>query len=167
MQTSVEAQQLLPNYTLEDISYEILKSAKRCLIDQKTLYLGNICARGDIESVISFINTTEKDELTEILNNGVYEFYFGTVLHVALYWNSGEKGIELFEILLENGAEPYRDYYGNFPWQQKDVTWSSPIDSIIIGDRDVKEFEDTYNYLRKTYYLDEYEDDFEEIVDID
>ena len=159
MPSSVETQQLLTNYTLEDFSCK----AKRSLIDQKTLYLGNLCARGDIESIISFMNTTEQDELTEILNTGVYEFYFGTVLHVALYWNSGEKCIQLFELLLENRAEPIRDYYGNFPWQQTYTKWNSPLDSVLLGERNVKEFEDTYNYLRTTYDLDEYEDEFLEL----
>jgi hypothetical protein len=145
MQTSAETQELIPNYKLEDVNY------KRSFIDQKTLYLGNLCARGDIESITYFINTTESTELTKILNNSLYEFYFGTVLHVSLYWNYGEKCIKLFEILLEHGAVPNRDYYGNFPWQQKDKKWN------------VKEFEDTYNYLRKTYELDEYEDEFIEL----
>ena len=68
-----------------------------------------------------------------------------------------------FELLLENRADPIRDYYGNFPWQQTYTKWNSPLDSVLLGERNVKEFEDTYDYLRTTYDLDEYEDEFLEL----
>ncbi len=111
----------------------------------------HLCSKGDIYSVKDFIQSTDPTELRAILNKKLYENWDGTVLHTVLYWNTGNKAVDMFELLVEHGADPVRDYYGLFPWENKAPLWILPFNCVDQYGRDVDEFEETYQYLREIY----------------
>ena len=115
------------------------------------LYLGYLLARGDIEEIQNFIEEY-KDNLIVIINTQQPEFYGGTVLHMSQYWNSGQLGIDLFELLYNHGAIPIQDEYNQFPWEQNGDTmvWVHPF-GHSIGIRHNAEFIQSYEYLKNMY----------------
>jgi len=92
-----------------------------------TRFLAYLCSRvsesgtlDDVKDFIKKVNKTGK-EMQLLLNKTHDEFNGGTLLHVVFYWNYGELGFELFELLVEHGAEYKLDAYGQYPWQQKNM----------------------------------------------
>lgn len=152
--TSEQARALLPHYTQHEICVELRRFGEEYgVIAQKTMWLMYLCAMGDICSVKCFINSTEPAELREILNKKLHESWFGTVLHTVLYWNTGNRAIDLFQLLVEHGADPVRDYYETFPWENLAQLWIFPFNNLDKYKywRDANEFEETYQYLREIY----------------
>jgi hypothetical protein len=150
--TSEQARAMIPDYTQHDICVELRRRGMDSgQLAEKTMWLVYLCSKGDIYSVKDFIQSTDTDELRTILNNKLFENWDGTVLHTVLYWNTGNKAVDLFELLVEHGADPVRDYYGLFPWENNAPLWILPLGSGQIGDRDMGEFEETYQYLRNIY----------------
>jgi len=125
----------------------------------KTIYVGNLCARGDINQIKTFIRKTDPEELREILNCAPEQQWNGTCLNMLLNWNTGVKALEIFELLIEHGAEYSRDGYGFYPWQKLGSLWITPIEHVQLGDRDQDEFEETIVTLHQMYDLEEYEED--------
>jgi hypothetical protein len=115
------------------------------------LYFGYLLARGDLLEIQNFMEE-HKDNLVAILNTQQPEFYGGTVLHISQYWNSGQVGIDLFELLYNHGAVPIQDEYNQFPWEQNDETiiWVHPF-GHSIGIRKHREFIYSYEYLKNMY----------------
>jgi hypothetical protein len=149
--TSEQARAMIPHYTQHDICVQLRRiGEERGEIAQKTMWLVYLCATGDIHSVKSFIQSTDPTELREILNTKLYENWQGTVLHTVLYWNTGNKAVDLFELLVEHGADPVRDYYEALPWENCAPLWIPPFGTQMAA-RDVGEFEETYQYLREIY----------------
>ena len=154
MLTSAEARSRLPYFTLDQVH------AMTPDIDDftaRTLYLGHLCAGGNIERIQAFVRETEPQDLREILNCAPDQQWNGTCLHMLLGWNTGATALEMFELLVEHGAEYVRDGYGFYPWQKLGYVWITPIDYIEIGERDQDEFEETIENLRFMYHLDDYE----------
>jgi len=150
--TSEQARAMIPDYTQHDICVQLRRSGGESgVLAEKTMWLVYLCAKGDIYSVKDFIQSTELTELRAILNKKLYENWDGTVLHTVLYWNTGNKAVDLFQLLIEHGADPVRDYYGVFPWENKAPLWILPFNSIDRYGRDVDEFEETYQYLCEIY----------------
>jgi hypothetical protein len=143
---------MIPDYTQHDICVELRRSGGESgVLAEKTMWLMHLCSKGDIYSVKDFIQSTDPTELRAILNKKLYENWDGTVLHTVLYWNTGNKAVDLFQLLVEHGADPVRDYYGVFPWENLSPLWILPFNSIDQYGRDVDEFEETYQYLREIY----------------
>ena len=117
----------------------------------KLIYLGNLCARGDYKGLADFFRTHNEAENKYLLNTKCYEFYYGTLLHIVLFWNTGNAAIDLFNLLVEHGAEFKRDYYGCLPWTQHGELWIEPFGNTILGVRNQGEFEETYNYFNDHY----------------
>ena len=155
------------NY-LADLSIEYIRSVLQQAgepyddLTVKTLYLGNLCARGDEEKINAFIHETDIEELREVLNHGPDEQWNCTCLHMLLNWNKGDKAVTLFRLLVEHGAEYERDGYGYFPWQQLGTVWITPVEYVQLGDRNQDEFEQTCATLREMYSLENYENDNQE-----
>jgi len=121
-------------------------------LSHQTMYLARLCAQGDIPAVKKFITRCTPIQLTEILNHPHYLMYDGTVLHEVLHWNTGNTAIDLFQLLCEHGAEPIKNYYGYFPWEDYSVKWIDTLSCrYLSGDRFSAEFEDTYQYIRDAY----------------
>jgi hypothetical protein len=149
--TSEQARAMIPYYTQLDICIELRRRGMDSgQLAEKTMWLVYLCSKGDIYSVKDFIQSTEPTELRAILNKKLYENWDGTVLHAVLYWNTGNNAVDLFELLVEHGADPVQDYYGFFPWENIAPLWICPFGGQI-GERNVDEFEETYQYLREIY----------------
>ena len=159
MLTASRARSLLMNLSVEQV--RLVRQIEGEHIDDLTanaLYLGNLCARGDMNQIKSFIRGTEIEEMREILNCAPEQQWYGTCLHMVMYWNTGAKALEMFELLVEHGAEYKRDSYGSFPWGQLGSIWITPVDNISLGPRNEDEFEETRATLREMYNLDDYEE---------
>ena len=151
--SAAHAQSLLRNYCVHQIQHELeqtsMGSPEVVLI--KTLYLGNLCAQGNVEGVKGFLRETEPEELEEILNNRPYEQRFGNCLHMVGYWNTGKTAFELFKLLIDHGAEINQNYYEELPWEQKGGLWHCPITEKSLGRRSTNEFTSTMRRLRQLY----------------
>jgi hypothetical protein len=132
----------MPNYgySIHDIEYTLVQQGRYSDKDVKLFYLGYLCCQGDYASIVVFLQTLDDDEKRILLNEKPYDFYEGTVLHVLLYWNSGNSAINIFDLLVEHGAEFVQDYYGHLPWEQGGAYWKCEWRK-----------KETYNYLRERY----------------
>lgn len=153
--TSAQAREMLPDYTFDVICVLARRNGyPRDEIIEKTLWLGHLCMTGNISAVKEYLATLDVDEKPKILNKKLHTFYEGTILHQTLYWNSGNTAIDLFQLLVEHGAEPCLDYYEKYPWNQGGVLWI-PMFENQIGARDVEEFEESYSFLREIYEVEQ------------
>jgi hypothetical protein len=160
-----QIQSKLPEYTLEQVGERLNRSRILCgqeprsLLDQKTIYLALQCARGDVEKVKSFIRETDRHELVEILNNRPTELFCGNVLHVVLFWNSDYTAVDLFDLLVQHGAEYTRNYYEECPWEQVGQVWFTMFAGPELpGKRNLADFEEVYQIIRETYEIAQYEE---------
>ena len=154
MISSSEAQKQLLEYTLTEFCILLRRNgAHKDYIEEKTMYLNYLCARGDIQKVKEFIKELESDrkELKTILNMKQYEFWYGTILHTVLYWNTNKTAIELYTLLVELGARNIKDYYEVFPWELDISNWIDLITGNLIGIRDLSEFKETYESIYNLY----------------
>jgi hypothetical protein len=157
--TSFEAKALIPSVTREEaIQYLISVNEDTDDLSVNCFYLGSMCARGKLNDAAAFIKSLGAGA-TEVINLIHSRFYWGTVLHVALYWNSGQLGLDFFELLWEHGARYCPNYYENYPWEQLDEMWVNPVrhgPDTVLGTRDITEFIDMYEQIRETYDLPSY-----------
>jgi hypothetical protein len=150
--TPEQAHDLIPVYDQQDICVELRRGGNTTgEIAEKTMWLVYLCSKCDTNSVKEFIQSTHPNELRTILNTKLSENWDGTVLHAVCYWNNSNKAVNLFELLVEHGADPVRDYYGLFPWENNAPKWVVPFGTDYIGNRDPDAFEEMYNYLRYIY----------------
>jgi len=160
--TSIQAKSLLPQRTRAELR-EYLNGINNHVdkISLDSFYLGYLCARGTINDAASFLGRLGA-RAAEVINFPHEHFYFGTALHMALGWNSGNLGLDFFELLWSHGAEYYKDGYQQYPWTQLgDKFWVNPIeigDQSRLGLRDENEFLDMYEQLEETYGLLAYEE---------
>ena len=140
LKTSREIQELIPNYTMEDMMCDPSK--------EELYYLAYLCAKGNIGDVCNFLRGVQN---VRLLLNTYCDYFDGTILHVALYFNSGEKGLELFDLLTSKGAIPcLSPHFEERPWQQKGTRWVLFMCSLNIPDefhRDPSEFTWLYHTL--------------------
>jgi hypothetical protein len=155
----------LPNYTFEQVGERINENRILCgqeprsILDQKTVYLAHLCARGDIEKVKSFIRETDSQELVEILNNDPVNLFCGSVLHTVLFWNSDYVAIDLFDLLVQHGAQYFRNYYEECPWEQVGKIWFTVLSGDVLpGKRNLADFEKVYKIIQESYQLDKYQE---------
>jgi hypothetical protein len=145
------ARSLLPNIKISEADRYISHydySSDKLPHFRKLFYLGYQCCRGDYNLILDFIQGIDKKELVQLLNdNTLYEFYNGTVLHLATYWNPGDNGIKLYNLLVEHGAVPSRNDFDMFPWEQNNTLWVSVILRDSIGKRDPNEFASIYESI--------------------
>jgi len=149
--TAAYAQSILPQYTIWEVRQLFPKKDN---ITINALYLGNLCAQGDAEKIDVFIREHETKELRKILNCAPYEQWHGTCLHMLLKWNTGDKAIALFKLLVAHGAEYIRNHYNKYPWQIDSKEWTFSFAHINLGDRNCDEFRHTYETLIAMYSLD-------------
>jgi hypothetical protein len=158
--TSTEAKALLSPLT-EDQIHERLKENgfEATEFETDLVYLGSLIQRGDVTQTKGYIEALE--ELSAFRNDPTYVrrliqsthelFYDGTLLHVALFWNTGQLAIDFAELLVSYGVEDTKDYYGFFPWEQPDGDWVTILDHYEhLGYRLASEFEDTYHMIKVT-----------------
>jgi len=114
-------------------------------LEKNVLFLGHLCACGLFDEAEQFILLTE--DKVELLNTRCYNLYSGTVLNMALYWNSGDLGYKFFTMLTSYGAGWHPDVYGLFPHQQTGTLWTTITTMEVIGKRNPDEFTMLYTKL--------------------
>ena len=150
--TSTQAKELVIEKGYDDIEEILIDgglSSDKVSID--LMYLGYLCAKGDIDTVKVFLTRLEYPA-EELINMCHTNFNGGTVLHISLYWNSGKLGKDLFELLNGYGATYYENADGELAWEQDVQThWTDPIDNFILGIRGNSEFYELYAEIRRLY----------------
>lgn len=111
------------------------------------LWLGYLCCRGDFDKVLAFLTTQSTLRLSRYINERSNEFWFGNLLHMVLYWNTGDRALEMYTKLRELGADPIEDTYGNYPWENKARIWTVPTLRTIYGNRCRCDFDDLYDQI--------------------
>lgn len=164
---SKEAQSLLKPLSLDEIRHWISrkKISHRDPVIFRAHYLAYLCARGDYNIIKNTLAafSCEQKELKQLLNCSIYVMcgdvpvYSGTVLHVALYWNTDQVALDLYQLLTEHGATISRNYYGEYPWVQTGGNWTNPVTGERYGERDDSEFDDTYDELIRLHGLRKYD----------
>ena len=84
---SVDIHKYLPEMSLNELIKQVDNWKYQGSV--KGIYLGNLCARGDYKSLANFLRAHSDAENKRLLNTKCYEFYYGTLLHVVLFWNTG------------------------------------------------------------------------------
>ena len=157
--TAAQARSLLHDYTIEQVQ-RLLQETDESTdeLSVKAHYLGYLCARGDIVKIKRFILQNRAGELEEIVNHRPEKQWKGTCLHMVTYWNTGDKALEMFKLLVTHGAIFYEDGYGKFPWEITGVRWLAPITMSYLGERDMNEFTSTITDLCRMYRIDQASD---------
>jgi hypothetical protein len=147
--TSQQAKDQLPMYTFEEM--------RQCLDEldypsnelYTTIgYLIYMCQRGELDSVKELLQRLPYTEANVIINTTTGLCYNGTILHEALYWNSGELGLAFFNLFRSYGAEYKKNTYEEFPWEQGGPLWVNTLMISRIGLREENEFSGLYNQIR-------------------
>lgn len=126
--------------------------------DQQLVYMAYLIAQGKFEETAHFMTDIEEynpDQLVNLLTTPHSLFWDGTVLHVALYYNSGQRGLEFFQLLVSHGARYIKNYYNEFPWEQVGGVWFSLLDHTTTTyiDRDEYEFASCYQDIADMYHM--------------
>ena len=152
MLTSFKAQRRLPILTINNIRDHLFEESDD-ISSTKLIYLGYLFAKGLYNDIVPFLEQMDQEESTLLVNTKHERFYYGTVMHVALFWNSGEMGILLFKLLLCYGSNlDVKNYYEEYPWEQFRGAWIEPLTNVILGNRSESEFEPMYTYIKNRYY---------------
>ena len=119
--TVTEAQTTVPALTIEDIMdrYHL----DNCNPELYMLYISNLVMRGKLEDAKNYIATLPVDFVREVVNTTSYHTYYGTVLHVLLYWNNNREALDFYKVLTSLGARPIQDYYNQLPWEQTGILY--------------------------------------------
>jgi hypothetical protein len=127
-------------------------------LDVHVVYLSYLVAKGLINDVIAFIHLLGEDA-TEVINSTHELLYDGTVLHIALYYNTDYVGKALFSILRLHGAVYKLNYYEQYPWEQLgECLWIHPLTGKELGTRNEEEFVNVYNEIVAEYHLSDLSD---------
>ena len=109
------------------------------------MWLGYLCCRGQFEDVLMFLNqVTSPLILYRYITERSNEFWFGNILHMVLYWNTGDRAFEMYTLLREMGAEIVEDTYQHYPWESEAEIWVVPTIRNVIGNRYKHEFNELY-----------------------
>jgi hypothetical protein len=109
--------------------------------------LNLLVAQGDIEAVKAVMRVTDREKMVAALNqpiNGDND----SLLHTVLRTLTNHQAIDLFCLLVEHGAEYYRNSRGEFPWE------SSPL--YETNEQSNNDREETLQYLGENYLFNNY-----------
>lgn len=143
--TVSQAQTTVPNLTISDIAEEF----KIDIFSEELhmLYISNLLMRGKLNEAKEYIGTLPVDSVRIIVNITNYHTYYGSVLHVLLYWNNNKEAFDLYKLLTSVGAKPIRDYYGMFPWEQNGILYVAE-ENHTDNERIQEEFTWLYNEIK-------------------
>jgi hypothetical protein len=147
--TAVNAQQMyrdLSRHVTIDTCKEILHTMNQTVTEDSAmiLYLGHLCACGYIYEVYKEL---ERIENKELLNTPHTFFTQGTLLHWALYWNTGNKGRMLYDLLIQFGAVHKMNYLNEYAFEQDGNKWICLLDMGTFAQRNPLEFRPLYNEI--------------------
>jgi hypothetical protein len=140
--------------TLEDMKAYLIAHDKtpdnpHFLFHATLLYLGHLICRAQFAQVLAFLDNLIVEELEKYLNAQLYEFWDGTLLHILLQWNKGRDTFEMYKSLRLRGANPCKDNYGNFPWEDQSTLLIAPTDHTTYGERDVNAWKRVYDAVTR------------------
>jgi len=147
--TSQQVKEILPMYTFEEMRTYLDELDYPSNELYTTIgYLIYMCQRGQLDSVKELLQNLPDNEVHEMINTTTGLCYNGTILHEALYWNSGELGLAFFNLFRYYGAEYKKNSYQEFPWEQGGPLWINSFVISRIGLREENEFSSMYNQIR-------------------
>jgi len=144
-------QQRLPKYPIEYFQ-EFTKKEYGVIGDaldftSRHLWLGYLCCLGEFDVVLAFLSICKESHRDRYINERSNEFWNGTLLHMILYWNTGEHTITMYKKLRELGAVPIENMYDNYPWENSTQIWCAPTLRTSCGHRDHNEFAQLYQTI--------------------
>jgi len=113
------------------------------------IWLGYQCCRGDFDTVLEFLEMCSETQRNRYLSERSSEFWNGNLLHMVLYWNTGDKAFDMYVRLREMGARLVEDKYNNYPWEYYTVIWTAPTLRTAYGNRDYTEFVQLYHRVEQ------------------
>ncbi len=148
--TSAVARSHLPAYT-QDLAVDIMNMrsgmAEFSDFERSVVYTHYLVARGDLQSLINYLDAKPADERHMIVNHTLYDTWFGNTLHTCLYWNTDTTALNIYRYLTNCGAVPVRDYYEQFPWEIDGIAFICPLRGFNVAggcERDSSEFTATH-----------------------
>jgi hypothetical protein len=131
-----------------DIEYPGVSKDSREFVTNH-IWLGYQCCRGDFDTVLEFLETCSETQRNRYLSERSSEFWNGNLLHMVLYWNTGDKAFEMYVQLREMGARLVEDKYNNYPWEYYTAIWTAPTLRTAYGNRDYTEFVQLYHRVEQ------------------
>jgi len=117
--------------------------------EDKAKILDNLILIGDFKMLKIYCNNINVCDLKSVLNLPFYSSYYGNRLHTLLYHTTGEEALKMYVYLREKGAEPFKNYYDELPYNQAGTLWTN---LPVKYDRNPDEFLETYEMI-KNYEL--------------
>ncbi len=143
---SASARGLLPAMTFEDTVLNFLHRGLCYNAEEAgAIYIHYLVARGDLEALMSYLESWPVETRKALVDTPHYDTYFGNTLHTCAYWNTGLPALTIYRYLVANGATPVRDHYGDYPWEVKGSLWICPVRGYRASDlhRNEAEFAET------------------------
>lgn len=152
--SSIVAQSLLPRLTYEQAD-AILSSRQLYSEHEKmVLYTHYLVARGHFGDLADYLDRLDASERRAIVNDALYDTYWGNALHACAYWNTGENALAIYRYLDAAGARPTRDYYEQLPWEVAGILYICPLRGRNVADgyeRDCDEFNETHADIQRFF----------------
>jgi hypothetical protein len=152
------ARSLLPSLPFDTVS-EMLDFRNTGLspMEKTVLYLHYLVARGVVQEVVDYLDSLEPDTKFTVVNETLYQTYFGNVLHTCAYWNPTYDGLVIYRHLISAGARPVRDYYDNLPWEVDGSVYVCPLRGNNVSDGDDRcadEFTEFHTDIKRHFHED-------------
>lgn len=140
-----EVHSLVPKKTIQDImdKYNLDKNDTLTSV----YYLTNLLMRGELELAKKYIETLPVDQVRLVVNEITMENYYGTLLHILLYWNNDEEAFRFYNLLTSLGAKLIKDHYDELPFEQSGCLYV--VDRYITYNRNIDEFNCLYDRIRE------------------
>jgi hypothetical protein len=149
------ARSLLPVMSVGEAFAILDARAEYTLFQKQLLYTHYLIARGDFNGVIDYIYQFDDEMRGYLLNDSLYETWFGNTLHTCAYWNTGTEALNLYRQLVEAGAYPCRDYYDELPWEQHGTVYVNFITNANLtsdgSERCLREFDISYMDIHRFF----------------
>lgn len=152
--SSVVAQSLLPRLTYEQADAILTSRGHYSEHEKMVLYTHYLVARGHFGDLTGYLDCLDAEERRGIVNDALYDTYWGSTLHACAYWNTGEGALAIYRYLDAAGARPTHDYYEQFPWEVAGAIYVCPLRSRNVADgyeRDCDEFNETHADIQRYF----------------
>ncbi len=133
------------------LSYELIvpDPSDEMSFPKKVKYLHYLIARGRLDDLRAHLDPMTETDSRDLVDATLMETYYGNTLHTALFWNTGDDAVAIFTYLISRGATIQKNYYEEYPWEQKGKLYSCSLNSeMTVGRRNEDEFEETLLRVR-------------------
>lgn len=153
---SAVARSLLPTFRFAEVDALLNARGDYDEATKRILYAHYLVARGDFNGLVDYLSEFDPVQAAAIVNDSVYETYFGNTLNTCAYWNTGHEALALYRLLTAMGARAYRDYYGDLPWTVNGGSYVCPLRGVNVSpgyERDPHEFEITHSEIKALFSI--------------